>query len=110
MNKDIWVYIEQIEGKIANVSLELLGEAQKLKDQMQKPGQVAAVLIGSELDQLIPTVKEYGAEKILVADDEKLKLYESQHYASILEKLIQKEDPHILLVGATALGTQLAPT
>ena len=110
MNKDIWIYIEQIEGKIANVSLELLGEAHRLKEQMQEPGKVVAVIIGSELDQLIPTLEEYGAEKIYVADDKRLKLYESQHYATIFQKLIEKEDPHILLVGATAIGTQLAPT
>ena len=36
MNKDIWVYVEQIESKIANVSLELLGEAQRLKGQMKE--------------------------------------------------------------------------
>ena len=71
---------------------------------------MAAVIIGSQVEHLIPLVQEYGAEKIYVADEERLKLYESQHYAAIFQKLIEQEDPHILLVGATAIGSQLAPT
>ncbi|KJS84472.1 MAG: hypothetical protein JM58_10675 [Peptococcaceae bacterium BICA1-8] len=110
MNKDIWVYVEQIEGKITNVSLELLSEAHRLKTKMQRPGQVVAVIIGSQLEELISTVQEYGAQKIYVADDKSLKLYEPQYYAAILKKLIKENDPHILLVGASALGSQLAPT
>ena len=43
MNKDIWVYIEQVEGKIASVSLELLSEAHRLQAQRTTPGKVVAV-------------------------------------------------------------------
>src|SRR5690554_1082656 len=110
MNKDIWVHIEHVEGKIASVSLELLSEAHRLQAQRPTPGKVVAVLIGSEVETLIPTLEEYGAEKIYVADGENLKLYQPQYYASIYEKLIKENDPDILLVGSTALGSQLAPT
>lgn len=110
MNKDIWVHIEQEEGKIANVSLELLSEAHRLQAKRSTPGKVVAVLIGSQVEPLIHTLEEYGAEQIYVADKEDLKLYQPQYYASIYEKLIKENDPDILLVGATALGTQLAPT
>lgn len=110
MNKDIWIYVEQIESKIANVSLELLGEAQRLKGQMKEQGQIAAVLIGTDLESLIEEVQDYGAEKVYVAEDPRLRLYEPQYYAEILAQLIEKEDPHIVLIGATTQGTQLAPT
>lgn len=108
MNKDIWVYIEQTEGETAGVSWELLGEARRLKAAMKEPGQIAAVLIGFQLESLIPKVQEYGADKIFVADDPCLKFFHPQLYAEVLTNLIQKEDPHILLVGATVQGSQVA--
>ncbi|MEL7567593.1 MAG: electron transfer flavoprotein subunit alpha/FixB family protein [Dehalobacterium sp.] len=110
MNKDIWIFIEQIEGKIANVSLELLAEAHRLKTKMKEPGKVVAVIIGFGVEELTKNVQEYGAEKVYVADDTILKLYEPQYYATILAYLIKKNDPHIFLVGASTLGSQLAPT
>ena len=64
MNKDIWVYIEQVEGKIASVSLELLSEAHRLQAQRTTPGKVVAVLIGSDVEKLIPTLEDYVSEKI----------------------------------------------
>lgn len=110
MNKDIWVHIEQVEGKVADVSLELLSEAHRLQAQRPNPGRVVAVLIGSQVDQHVSLLEEYGAEKIYLADSEKLKLYRPQYYSSIYEKLIKENGPDVLLVGATALGSQLAPT
>lgn len=110
MSKDIWVHIEQVEGKIASVSLELLSEAHRLQDKRTNPGKVVAVLIGSGLDEHIPLLEEYGAEKIYLADAENLKLYQPEYYASIFEKLIKENNPDVLLVGATAIGSQLAPT
>lgn len=110
MNKDIWVYIEQVEGKIASVSLELLSEAHRLQAQRTTPGKVVAVLIGSDVEKLIPTLEDYGSENIYLADGEKLKFYQPDYYASIFEKLIKENDPDILLVGSTAIGSQLAPT
>ena len=41
---DVWVYIEQHNGKIADVSLELLGKARLLADKLRV--QVGAVLPG----------------------------------------------------------------
>ncbi|KUO76770.1 MAG: hypothetical protein APF77_12820 [Clostridia bacterium BRH_c25] len=109
MTKDIWVFIEQNQGNIANVSLELLNEAVCLQKKMSDPGKIAAVVIGHDVEQLGKTCMEYGAEKVYTADDERLKLYQPEYYASVLVKLIKSHDPHILLFGATYTGSQLAP-
>ncbi len=58
MNKDIWVHIEQVEDKIASVSLELLSEAHRLQTQRPNPGKVVAVLIGSQVDKHVPLLEE----------------------------------------------------
>lgn len=109
MNKDIWVFIEQNQSKAASVSLELLNEAVRLKNKMSSPGKVIAVVIGHDIGQLGKTCTEYGAEKVYIADDSRLKLYQPEYYASILVKMIDLHDPHIFLFGATYTGSQLAP-
>ncbi|MBN1930501.1 MAG: electron transfer flavoprotein subunit alpha/FixB family protein [Desulfobacterales bacterium] len=109
MNKDIWVFIEQVQSNISGASLELLGEAVRLKSKMKNPGKIVAVIIGSQLSELIQVVSMFGAEKIYVADHRKLRLYQPDYYAAILTHLIHQEDPHILLIGATYIGSQLGP-
>jgi len=109
MTKDIWVFIEQNQGQPANVSLELLNEAAAMKNKMSSPGSVVAVVIGSDTEQLVKVCMEYGAERVYKAEDKRLSLYNPEYYASIIVKLIEEHDPHILLFGATYIGSQLAP-
>ena len=47
--KNVWVYIETVEGKIKNVSLELLGEGRKLADKMGQ--HLAGVLLGKDKEK-----------------------------------------------------------
>jgi electron transfer flavoprotein alpha subunit len=50
-----------------------------------------------------------GADAVLLADDMHLENYRLLPYALVLENLIKTYQPDILLVGATALGVELAP-
>lgn len=109
MTKDIWVFIEQNQGKVANVSLELLNEAVCIRNKMKNPGKIVGVVVGHDVEHLCKTCMEYGADKVYIADDSRLKLYQPEYYASILVNLIKNHDPHILLFGATYIGSQLAP-
>jgi electron transfer flavoprotein alpha subunit len=103
----IWVFVEQRRGELHEVSLELLGKARELADQ-GKCG-VTAVLLGCEITPLAPRLIEYGADAVLVADDARLADYQLIPYALVMEGLIKEYHPDILLVGATALGVELAP-
>ncbi|MFZ7104236.1 MAG: electron transfer flavoprotein subunit alpha/FixB family protein [Peptococcaceae bacterium] len=109
MSKDIWVYVEHDRNKIENVSLELLGEAIRLQGQMADPGKVAAVIIGSQIAEIKKTAADYGAEVIYAVEDERLSQYSPEYYGKTLEVMISQEKPYIFLMGATYLGTQLAP-
>ncbi|MDF3003425.1 MAG: electron transfer flavoprotein subunit alpha/FixB family protein, partial [Bacillota bacterium] len=109
MSKDIWVYIEQNQGSVAPVSLELLNEAVRLKGRMKAPGKVIALIIGDELGQLTETCFRHGAEQVYTAADPRLSLYHPEYYAEIIVRMIRSHDPHIFLFGATCTGSQLAP-
>jgi len=111
MQKNIWVFIEHQQQRIAPVSLELLNEAVRVRDQLSSGGQVAAVVLGSEKEEsLFPTLREYGADVILTAADERLAVYQPQYHASLLADWAENEKPFGFFFGATFLGSHLTPT
>lgn len=103
----IWVFLEQRQGRLADVGLEILGKASELKQSMQ--WKVAGVLVGSGLDALADQVLCYGVDELLIADDPLLADYCNQTYVKAIEAAVRAWQPEILLLGATAMGTDLAP-
>ena len=105
--KGILVFAEQRDGVLQNVGLELIGEAKKLAAQLKTP--VTAVLMGHNIQNLAQTLIEYGADIVLVADNEHLKQYDTEAYAQAFKAVIDAKKPEIILLGATTLGRDLAP-
>jgi len=103
----VWVVIEYNRGEVAPVSWELLGEGRKLADDLGC--ELAGVLVGYELDKVIPEVFAYGAEKVYVVDDPVLKDYRTEPYAEAITNLVRKYRPEIMLMGATAMGRDVFP-
>lgn len=104
--KGVWVFIEQNEGTIAGVSLELLGAGRGLADKLNVP--LAGALLGDGVKDLCPQLFEYGADEVYVIDDPILKNYRTETYMDGIVKLSQKYKPEIFLYGATPNGKDLA--
>jgi len=105
--KGVWVVAEQIDGRIRNVTLELLGAGRRLADKLGE--ELYAVLIGYKVRELADVLAEYGADKILVADHKLLERYNTDGYAAVLYDMISNYKPSIVLLGATMNGRDLAP-
>lgn len=106
-NKDIWVFIEQEEGRIADASLELLAKGQELAQKLNS--QVCGLLCGYEVKELAHTVIHQGADRVLVADHPELENYRTLPYARVASDLARERRPYIFLLGATPIGRDLAP-
>ena len=109
MNK-IWVFAEQVECSLDRVVLELLTKAKELAREMAGETEIAAVLLGCNVESLVESLGKYGADKVYLAESEELKLYNPSIYAPIITELVKEEDPDIFLFGATAIGSELCPT
>ncbi len=105
--KNVFVFCEQREGKLQNVALELLGEAQKLAKDLGQ--EVYAMLLGHNVKGLSADLIAHGADKVLVADDECLKDYTTEPYAQAIYQMICEQKPSIVLIGATTIGRDLGP-
>jgi electron transfer flavoprotein alpha subunit len=104
---DVWVFIEQQDGRIADVSLELLGKARELAVTLD--GRACGVLGGHAVEPLAQQAIEHGADLVLWADHPELAVYRTLPYARLLSDLVCARAPYIVLIGATPVGRDLAP-
>src|SRR5690554_556548 len=104
---EVWVFIEQRNGKPADVSLELLCKGYKLAKAMN--GSLKSVVIGSNVKGIAEETFKYGADEALLIDHPSLKNFRTLPYSRILNDLIKSQVPRIVLFGATITGRDLAP-
>ncbi|MFC1886375.1 FAD-binding protein [Thermodesulfobacteriota bacterium] len=108
----IYVVIEQDNDIISNVSLELLGKAQKLVREfahLKKKQTVTAILIGYELDNMVDPLIQYGSDHVIIVKNKHFRVYRTDIYSKTLTHIIKEKKPEILLFGATPQGRDLAP-
>jgi electron transfer flavoprotein alpha subunit len=103
----VWVFVEQREGVLARVSLELLGSGRALADGLGV--ELSAIIVGEEISRIAKELIYWGADKVIVADDPIAGEYRTEVYTRIIEGQAAKDRPEVLLVGATAIGRDLAP-
>jgi len=105
--KGVFIYAQQVDGVLDNISFELLGKAKELAAKLDT--QVTAVLIGSDVKGLTDSLAEYGADRVILIDDPELKDYRTEPYTHALASAINEYKPDVMLVGATAIGRDLGP-
>ena len=107
MSKDVFVLMEQRDGELAKVGIELIGEATKLASDLGE--KVVAVILGSGIKDKAEVCIQFGADKVVVVDDPMLKEYLTEPYADAVTAVIKKYDPEVFLFGASSIGRDLAP-
>ncbi len=101
------VYCEFDEGRIADVSLELLTKGRQLATELGV--KLEAVVVGSNLDGIEEQIFPYGADTVYKVDDARLFPYTSNPHAAVLINLFREIEPQICLMGATCIGRDLGP-
>lgn len=104
---NLFVYLEIENGKVEDVSLELLTKGRSLANQLEC--KLEAVAIGSDLGAIGAQVFPYGVDILHLFDDARLYPYTSLPHTSILVNLFKEEKPQIALMGATSIGRDLGP-
>ncbi|MCL1936928.1 MAG: electron transfer flavoprotein subunit alpha/FixB family protein [Candidatus Azobacteroides sp.] len=107
MKDHLFVYLEIENGKVEDVSLELLTKGRSLANQLNC--RLEAVAIGNGLESIGSQVFPYGVDVLHLFDDPRLYPYTSLPHTSILVQLFKKEKPQIALMGATSIGRDLGP-
>ncbi|MCM1109649.1 MAG: electron transfer flavoprotein subunit alpha/FixB family protein [Clostridium sp.] len=101
------VYCEFEDGKVADVSLELLTKGRELAKKLGV--KLEALVIGDNLDKVEDQLFPYGVDRVYKVADKRLYPYLSNPHASILIKLFREIEPQVCLMGATCIGRDLGP-
>jgi len=108
--KKIWIYAEENSDGIDKVAYELLAKAKDCAASYGEETEIGAVLLTEKLGDKAKVLAEYGADKVYLAEGSAFGLYNHLTFGPVVAKLIHMEDPDIFLFGATAIGSELAPT
>ncbi|MBV7506038.1 electron transfer flavoprotein subunit alpha/FixB family protein [Bacillus sp. sid0103] len=105
MSRKVVVLGEVRDGSLRNVSFEAIAAAKTIAEG----GEVVGVLVGASVSALSTELIHFGADRVVVVEDEKLKLYTSDGYAQALLAVLDQEKPEGLVLGHTSLGKDLSP-
>lgn len=101
------VYCEYEDGKVADVSLELLTKGRQLADKLGI--KLEAVVAGDNLKDIEKQVMPYGVDTLYKFEDKRLYPYTSLPHSSLLINLFKEKQPRIAFMGATSIGRDLGP-
>ena len=104
---DCWSVVELVDGRIARISLELLGKSRELAGKLG--GRAVALLLGHGLDEVAREAVRHGAEAVVLVDDDGLREYQPDLWADVLRQVLDRERPHALLIPATSRGRDYGP-
>ncbi|MDY3858567.1 MAG: electron transfer flavoprotein subunit alpha/FixB family protein [Muribaculaceae bacterium] len=101
------VYCEYEDGKVADVSLELLTKGRQLATELGV--KLEAIVIGDKLSGVEKQLFPYGVDVVYKVEDKRLSPYTSNPHAAVLINLFKEIEPQICLMGATCIGRDLGP-
>ena len=96
----VWVVAEQSDGAILAVSLQLIGHARRLADELGTS--VEAILLGHNLGDQAQLLIAAGADTAHLGDEPDLALYQPELYTDIIVRLASEQRPEIVLIGSKA--------
>jgi electron transfer flavoprotein alpha subunit len=102
----VWVIAEHRDGKLRDVTRELLGAARPMADKLGH--KVTAVLLGHHVDALAQELLDAGADEVLVSDHPILRTPLARPSTDVLNRLISERKPNIVLIGATHTGRDIS--
>ncbi|MCA1057817.1 electron transfer flavoprotein subunit alpha/FixB family protein [Rossellomorea aquimaris] len=105
MARKVLVLGEVRDGSLRNVSFEAIAAGKTVSEG----GEVVGVLIGKSVSALGEEMIQYGADKVVVVEDDKLEQYTSDGYSQAILSVINEEKPEGIIFGHTALGKDLSP-
>jgi electron transfer flavoprotein alpha subunit len=105
MARKVLVLGEVRDGALRNVSFEAIAAGKTIAEG----GEVVGVLLGDSVNALANKLVHYGADRVVVVEEAKLKNYSSDGYSQAFLAVVESENPEGIVFGHTALGKDLSP-
>jgi len=103
----VLIYTENFEGKFKKATFETVSYGAEIARQL---GTTAiAFSIGNVEDDVLKTLGNYGASRILRFNDSKFADLDNQAYASVIAQVVQKEGSDIVIMSNSNIAKAVAP-
>lgn len=103
MSNDILVITEHLDGNMADISYEMVGQAKALAADFG--GQAIAVTLGSGVAGLAGST---AADAAIYVDDPALAEFNPEAYGKVIAALVADKAPKVTMFGSTSMGMDLA--
>jgi electron transfer flavoprotein alpha subunit len=103
----VLVYTENWDGKFKKLSFELVSYAKGVAKMLNTT--VTAVSIGKVDEPELLKLGNYGADKIINVNNEKLITFDNQVYTNVISDVAQKEKPAVIIISNNNSGKAIAP-
>lgn len=94
-------------GQPAPVTLELLGEGEKIASSLN--AKLLLAVAGSGIQEILSELLQYPVDRIIAVDHPRMELDQTETHARVLEAVIREHEPDMILGGATLSGKVLLP-
>jgi len=127
--RHLYVVMEQEEGKLVPVSLEMLGEARRLMDDFNSKyssdEKVIALLLGDGVKEISKNLIEHGADVVILVDNPELRYVRNTIYTKLISQIATNKDlaakvesvdigtfkkPRYMFFAADSVGRHLSST
>jgi electron transfer flavoprotein alpha subunit len=106
-DKAFWVVAELVQGRVRNVTYQLLGRGLELAGKLG--GELSTVTFGKITNDQVHDLIEHGSDKVYTINHTELSAYSSDAYADALTQLINKYNPFAVITSETSFGRDFMP-
>ncbi len=106
MAQSVLAIAEQSECIFRKVTYESLSEGRRIADQMGC--ELAVLVLGHNIEDISKELGQFGADRIILADDPSLVEYLPDAYGNVVADVINKETPDVVILGASTQGKDIA--
>ena len=106
MSNKVWVYIDHLNGKALPVSWEMLAAGKDIAGKLESG--VTAVVLGHDVESLAIETFYYGADEVVLVDDNILADFRAEPYTRQLAKLAGDQSLEVVIFPPTVRGRELA--
>jgi electron transfer flavoprotein alpha subunit len=105
MGNNVLIFAEQMGGKFRSVAYEAICQGKKMAQGFG--GKAIAVTIGADVESAAKDLGQYGADKVIVVDNAKLKDFTVDAYGKAFSEVVSKNDAAVVVLAATSQGKDL---
>jgi len=96
---------EHIDGRFRKGTFEAISEAKRIAGCLGR--ELTATVLGVGIEDMAMQLGEFGADKILVLENQALKNYTTDAYTNVLASIIAEENPAVIVMSASAQGKDI---